>query len=411
MTGFQKYLFCLVLFIISLLVMPSFSFSKEKNAQNTKQEALQQQIYNLRQEIERNSTALREEMEELKAQKQEGKEGGMGKITFSGYGETHYNNDSRKQPEMDAHRMVIGVHHTFNEWISSHAEVDFEHAAKDMELEFAYVDFHLSDALGIRAGTLLMPVGYLNEFHEPPLYHSVERPTVQRDIIPTTWNEGGLGIYGGLGDNAWNYRLYLVSTLNAAKFTPSSGIRDGRQEADEALSRDLAVVGRLEYSGLLPGLSVGGSAYSGKANQGNGALGDANVTLLNADGKYQSGPWEFTTLYAQINLSDADKVSAVVGKTIAERMIGGYAEVAYHLLHAYPTEADLTLFGRYEKINTQATVPAGFPSDSAQNRKATVVGLAYRPIPNVAAKVDNGSWSDASGKSWNVFNAGIAYMF
>ncbi|MFQ6093594.1 MAG: porin, partial [bacterium] len=205
------------------------------------------------------------------------------KIHFRGYGELHYNNTSQegKTDKMDFHRMVIGISYHFNDWIVFDTEVDFEHAATEMELEYAHLEFLLSDAFNVRVGSMLMPVGYLNEFHEPPLFYSVERPYVQKNVIPTTWQEGGVGIFGSPHPDL-RYRLYLVGGLDASKFKAGSGIRKGRGKVASAKAENLAIVGRVEYIGAL-GLQVGASGYFGGAAQGDSELGNASLSFLEAD--------------------------------------------------------------------------------------------------------------------------------
>ncbi len=191
---------------------------------------------------------------------EEGDEGYGGRVSFHGYGEMHYNNprtgstvpQSSAPAQMDFHRMVWGLSYHYNDRISLHTEVDFEHAATEIELEFAYLDFLVTPAFNVRAGSMLMPVGPLNEFHEPTLFYSVERPYVQNAIIPPSWQEGGVGVFGSVPGGI-RYRVYLVSGLNAEGFSSATGIRSGRGHVAEAPSEDLAVVGRLEYIGL-PGI-------------------------------------------------------------------------------------------------------------------------------------------------------------
>jgi len=126
----------------------------------------------------------------------------LGKLQFHGYGELHYNNpkidtmSSGAGNVIDVHRFVLGWEYEFTENLRVEAELDYEHAAKELELEEAYLEYDLLPAVSLRVGTVLMPVGPLNETHEPPLYYSVERPYVERYIIPTTWQENGLGVAG-----------------------------------------------------------------------------------------------------------------------------------------------------------------------------------------------------------------------
>jgi hypothetical protein len=313
---------------------------------------------------------------------------------------------------MDFHRMVWGVSYAFNDHIILHTEVDFEHSATEIELEFAYLDFLINEAFNVRAGSMLMPLGPLNEFHEPTLYYSVERPYVQNVLIPTTWQEGGVGIFGSPMPGL-KYRTYVVSSLNAEGFTASSGIRGGRGHAAEAPSEDLAWVGRLEYVGV-PGLQAGGSVYTGGANAThNPALDEAGVTLLEADARYHIAGFEIQGIFVHTTLDGADAISTEVGQTIGSEQMGWMAEAAYHVLHTLSpdSEQDVVIFLRREEFNTQEEVETGFSPDPANDRQVTTVGLAYFPHENVAVKVDREGWENEADADEERYNVGLAYMF
>ncbi|MEW6684034.1 MAG: hypothetical protein AB1451_14135 [Nitrospirota bacterium] len=344
---------------------------------------------------------------------------GGGKLSFHGYGELHFNSpegsgvpDDADPAIMDLHRMVWGVSYQFNDRISVHTEVDFEHAATEIELEFAYLDFLITPAFNVRAGSMLMPVGPLNEFHEPPLFYSVERPYVQRTIIPTTWQEGGVGLFGSVPAGL-KYRVYVVSGLNAEGFSASNGIRGGRGHVAEQPSEDLAVVGRLEYVGL-PGVELGLSAYQGGANTTkNPALSDAGVGIWEADARLRMAGLDLRGVYTMIQVDGADQISAFTTETIGEEMTGWYLEAAYDVLRlvASDTNQAVVVFVRYEDFNTQESVPAGFTADPANDRQVMTAGLAYYPIPDVAVKGDVESWEDGADNDGSRFNLGVAYQF
>lgn len=331
-------------------------------------------------------------------------------IAFHGYGELHYNQTSEegKNDELDFHRMVLGWSIPFSENIIFDAEVDFEHAASEMELEYAKLDFLFNDAINFRAGSMLMPVGYLNEYHEPVNFYSVERPAVQENVIPTTWQEGGAGIFGTLFDN-FNYRLYLVGGLDASKFTASSGIRKGRQGVAEGKADDLAVVGRLEYKN--PHLELGFSGYQGDSSQ-KGVSADVGVTLLEGDILLKWKNLEARGLISDIKIDDTATLNRATGKTIGEEILGWYAEAAYHLgRHFLPDDKDLVWFLRYEWFDTQFDLARGFFSDDTNERKVLTTGIAFYPLKNVVLKADIESWRDGSGKNWHQFNLGAGYEF
>ena len=352
------------------------------------------------------------------------------KLHFHGYGELHFNipgsgalvPDSGNPARADLHRMVWGMSYRFTDRISLHTEVDFEHAARDLELEYAYVDFMVNPWATIRGGAILMPIGNLNEFHEPPLFYSVERPYVQTYLIPTTWTEAGAGLVG-----EWHgvrYRMYLTSGLNAdasggsaSGFSASQGIRGGRGKVNSAPSSGLAYAGRLEYVGI-PGAIVGASAFiQPDADQRDTTLtaagADPGVRLFEGDVRVRKAGFDIQGTVVHTRIKDAGTLNTVLATDIGEVHFGWYVEGAYHLLQLLSpdSEQDLVPFVRYERFDTQAKMPAGFTADPANNREVITAGISYLPIPQVAIKVDHESWKDGADDHGYRTNLGLAWMF
>lgn len=333
-------------------------------------------------------------------------------ISFHGYGELHYNTTDKADTinEMDNHRLVLGWVYRYNETIRFTAEIDFEHAAKEMELEFAYIDYLIREEFNVRAGTMLMPVGYLNEYHEPPRFYSVERPYVQKYLIPTTWQEGGIGLFGSLSEGHIKYRAYVVSGLDASNFSASNGIRKGRGKVSESPSDNLALVGRMEYYGI-SGLGVGISGYTGNSGQGVDGITDAKVGLIETDVRYRIGGAELSALFTHITVGGTEKIFAATGNTVGETMAGGYMEAAYHFAPFLPREMDLVFFGRYERFDTQHSMAQGLNADTANDREVTTFGVSFMPINRVAVKADLELWHNDSGENWRQINLGLGYMY
>lgn len=361
-------------------------------------------------------------------------------VRFHGYGEMHYNNpetgsrvpDADDPAVMDFHRLVLGWSVGFSDRLRFETEIDFEHAATELELEFAYLEFDASPGIHLRAGSVLMPVGPLNEFHEPTLFYSVERPYLQSYIIPTTWQEGGVGIAGS-HPTGLRYRLYYVTGLDAEGFSGSKGLRDGRVALteDRKVAEKMALVGRLEYVGL-PGIRVGGSYYAGGADQkkaipdlDNGGPGIAtampgvDVSIMEADLLLKFMGFEFRGMHAVVKVDGAGDLAAALAAAgagdpeVGERMVGSNLEAAYHLLPLFleRSEQDLVVFGRWERFNTQARVPSGLTADDANDRRIITYGLAYFPHPNVVLKLDQERWKDKADNQEKRLNVGMAFMF
>ncbi len=348
------------------------------------------------------------------------------KISFFGYGEMHYNNViGSSGDKFDFHRFVIGLGVDFTDWLIFRSEIDFEHAAQELELEIAYLDFLIHDLINVRTGITLIPVGFLNEHHEPTLFYSVERPQFNTVIIPTTWFAAAIGIHGET-DFGLGYQLYLTESLDAVNesdagkgFTGSKGLRNARRKTSEAPGRDVAGVARLEYKGV-QGLQLGTSFWVGNTGQGNATTNGGLTTIIEGDLRFQIEGLEFVGVGAWIHMSDAAAINNAIlavdptfSDFVASDIVGYYFELAYHLFHhIWPeTSHDVVIFGRHERYNTQHKMPTGFASNTANNRNTTTFGVAYFPIDQVAIKLDYSLNRNGAGTASDQLNAGFAFTY
>jgi hypothetical protein len=345
-------------------------------------------------------------------------------VSIGGYGEMVYQNfagdeddgtPSAETDSLDLLRAVFYFGYKFNDRFLFNSEIEFEHAVAgdgepgEVAVEFAYIDFRSSRSFGVRGGVLLVPMGFLNELHEPPIFHGSRRPEVERFIIPSTWRENGFGVYGESGPVSW--KLYLVTSLRAENFSATGGIRDGRQEGAEAIAEDLAVTGRVDY-GPVPGLLLGASAFTGKTGQGVPGLADSRLTLWDAHAEWNWRGLHLRALYARGILTYADAISLAAGETIGSRQRGYYGEIAWNLLAPLRgTDQEVSPFVRYEDIDTQGGVPPGFTAVPEGDRRVRTYGLTYRPIPNIALKLDLQDFSNVAGTGVDQVNLALGYLF
>jgi hypothetical protein len=344
--------------------------------------------------------------------------------SVGGYGELHYNEpDGSARGVLDLHRFVIYLGHSFTEKLAFKSEVEIEHTkieatgsggaeGGEVAVEQAYLDWHFSKQIAMKAGIILLPIGIVNQYHEPPVFNGVERPNVEDLIIPTTWRESGAGIYGSLSEGV-SYQLYVVAGLKAEGFGGEQGIREGRQEALESSVINPSVTGRLEYLPV-PELKLGGSGFIGQTTDGIDSLGSGTVTLLSGDAQYSTGRLAFRAVGAFTTLTDADLINRAYGNNVGENMYGYYAEGAYDILPFFCEEPDqaLRLFMRYEKYNTQSKVgPSVSAANPAYDREDITVGTTYKPTYNTAFKCDYQFFNNAAGSNTKQFNLGIAYSF
>ena len=358
-------------------------------------------------------------------------------VSLGGYGELLYENfaaeredgeASGKTDQLDALRAIVYVGYKFNDRFLFNSEIELEHGstsqAGSVSLEFAYLDYLASETVGLRAGLILLPMGFINELHEPPTFLGAGRPETERRIIPSTWRETGIGAFGELSRFA--FRAYMVNGFDAigggsskAAGFDATGLRGGRQKGSKAVAENFAGVARLDYVSPF-GLLAGTSVYAGKSGQG--ALSpesdepiDAWTVIWEVHAEYRARGFDLRGLAALGWVSDASEINAAKGlvglESVGERLVGGYLQVGYDVLQTARTETRLMPYVRYERINTQDQVPIGFASNPENDDEIVVLGVAWKPITNLVLKADYEFESNRARTGINSFNAAIGYLF
>ncbi len=363
-------------------------------------------------------------------------------VSIGGYGEILYENFAAEREDgsaasakdqIDALRAIVYVGYKFNDQLLFNSEIEFEHATTSggtgsASVEFAYLDYRLSDELGVRAGLVLPPMGFVNEVHEPPTFLGTERPVTESVIIPSTWRENGIGVFGASGD--FEYRGYVINSFDAvgegdspASGFGAGGLRGGRQKGGKALAEDMALVGRVDWKGH-PGLMVGTSVFLGETAQNApnplaGETGEETVgarTLIwEGHAQYQARGFDLRGLFAMADVDDVTALNAVKGLTgsesVGERLAGGYLQAGYDVLRRAETDHQLLPYVRLESVNTQDEVPAGFSADPANDRTIVSLGAAWKPVPGAILKADYNVHSNEAETGVNQFNVAVGYLF
>jgi hypothetical protein len=347
--------------------------------------------------------------------------------TIGGYGELTLNAPSNGPSVVDLRRFVLFVGHDFTDEIRMYTELEVEHAVSsstdrgEVEIEQAYLDGMLSRRLGLRAGLMLMPAGIVNVHHEPPSFNGVDRPDVDQYIIPSTWREPGVGIFGELIEGL-RYQLYFVNGFDANGFTAESAIREGHQEAQLARAGNYGGIARLDYEPV-PGTVLGGSAYVATSGAALPAgIGSVPVGIGELDARTSVAGWTARAQLALLWIGDAAALSRMLASgdgeqsaagPIASHARGGYVELAYDVLHPLRlhSEHSLTLFARFDYADTQAEVPAGFTRRAEFRRYSGVFGLVWHPIQQIAIKADFRHRQFGAGSGFNEAAAALTWLF
>lgn len=371
-------------------------------------------------------------------------------ISVGGYGDMLYENFDREREDdqpsgrldrIDFVRQVLYVGFKFSDELLFNSEIELEHGGVQDEaaiegradpvsgavegaaelsgevvLEFAYLDWALRPALGIRAGMLLVPIGLTNEMHEPPTFLGARRPEVEQRIVPTTWRANGVGIFGDAA--GFSYRAYLTEGLDASGFSAADGIRGGRQSGARSLFTRPALTARLDYAGAA-GLTLGGALFTGDAWQEFQPPGfdlEPRVTLYDLHGRIEWRGLEARALLARGTLGDAAELSDALGLSgsarLGESFHGGYLEAGWDVLALARggSRFGLVPYARYERYDTQEGVSGGV-ENPALDRTVWTLGAAFRPHPNVALKADRQLRANQAKTETSQWNVTLGFLF
>lgn len=395
--------------------------------------------------------------------------GGYGEMVanFKDYGNNRFNgtatgSSDEHRATISLPRFVLALDYKFSsKWILG-AEIEFEGGGVGMETELessengeyevemekggevALEQFHvtrlINRAFNLRAGHMILPIGLTNAHHEPILFFGPERPEGETTIIPCTWHETGLEVFGTFGHKAakFNYQAMVVAGLNADGFGRDNWVVDGKQglfEVDNFTSP--AYVGRLDYVGV-KGLRTGISGYY-CAQTGDNAdkphkyskCGDTGLYILTADAQYQN---KWITARGNIiygHLNNSDKISNVTLSNKSNYHSGAMRKVAECAL-AYGAEIGVNVksvlagtkcptlypYVRYEYFSPQHKAAEGAIVDERCHVSKWQAGISYFALPNLVVKAAYSNRRigtqqvfgyDKSYNRENEFSIGVAY--
>lgn len=319
------------------------------------------------------------------------------------YGEVHYNAFREPDPvigksNFHAHRAVILLSHEFADNLHFYSEVEFEGAADESEieteLEQLFIDWKISDKVSLNIGQFLLPVGLLNETHEPNVFYGVERNPVEEKIIPATWWEKGLMVRARPMDGvAVDFAVHNGLRGDVAGLGGGDGLREFRQEFGGSRAEDMGYTLRVKYLGI-QGLELGLSVQlQDNINDQSVTPEQASATLTEIHADWQVRDFRFRALAAQWDID-----GGMARATGADSMEGFYLEPSWKV-----TES-MGLFARYNQWNTAANAP-GKTDDEQIN-----VGVNYWLKPQVVLKADIQSTNQPGGQG-DGFNLGMGLSF
>ncbi|MDN5870249.1 MAG: hypothetical protein L0H73_05955, partial [Nitrococcus sp.] len=377
-------------------------------------------------------------------------------VSIAGYGQGFYQWSDAQTNKANLLRQTFYFGYRFNDWIVFNSEIEFETKAEvegetsgqsvdpiptpdeegeegeierefEAAAEFAYLDFLFDRRFNVRAGMLLLPLGFINQVHEPPTFYGNLRPVVETAIIPTTTRENGVGFYGDLFSGtpaSMTYALYGINSYDASGLE-ADGLSHVRQNG-AAIAEDLAVTGSLSWQPTL-GLTLGGDFFAGDTAQ-NGDFNGRNVfmTLYDLRAQYKFRGLRVRALFAQAHINNAQVVNHALQEdeplnAIGSKMTGWYVEAAYNILPWIVNRPSQSLspWFRYSQLDTQQNVPNSIRSNTDDfvtsptfDRRVIATGIDYKPISQVAIKLDYRNFDfKGSSDDENQIIFGLGYYF
>ncbi|HIP31919.1 MAG TPA: hypothetical protein EYG86_04075 [Crocinitomicaceae bacterium] len=354
-------------------------------------------------------------------------------FSIGSYGEAHYNapieKGKFKNGTADLHRLILYTGYRFNSKLQFFSEMEIEHI-NEVSIEQAFVNYQFNSTFNFKAGVLLIPMGYVNEFHEPTLFNGVERPSVDKYVIPSTWRELGLGFHGLLKPVSVKYQVFVVNGFKgfdgSAKFSGKSGLRGGRQKAAKAIVRTPSVTGKLTFFGV-NGLRLGVSGYYGNSESTlyDGVNRDSTIAVAKADSSsvgigivavnldYSIKNFTIRAEGVLASVSNTEQYNTFTSSTLGQQIMGYYGELSYkHSLKKNQQYPQLIPFVRYENYDTHYKLDRNMVKNNSYNREVLTAGIGYQLTAGTIFKFDyqwlkNGSNPRPTG----LLNIGFGYWF
>ncbi len=348
-----------------------------------------------------------------------------------------------KMPENYAHdashgrfdlpHVCVNIGYDFGRGWSLGSEIEFEHGGNgtaveieaeeageyeaevekggEVNIEQFWINKEFLDgALNVKAGEIIVPVGYSNAHHEPMQFFTVYRPEGEATIMPNTWHQVGVSLWGRLDE--WRYEAMLLSGLNSESFTAENFVHYGATSPYEfKVANCYAAAVRIDnYS--VKGLRIGLSGYYGhtfrntlrtpgdKYKDVTGALG-----IVALDFSLNRWNWTVRGNIDYAHFADADEISAynqanwthhkyqdgnphhysnIGSNALAYGIEAGY-NVFSQIRALREKNAKMFVFGRFEHYNTMAA--GTYKAMYGYTKKyRCAVGLNYSPIKQITIK-------------------------
>lgn len=325
------------------------------------------------------------------------------------YGNIDYNQPIvpgvKKLGTIDVHRIVTLFGYQFSPNTQFVSELEVEHA-NEVFIEQAFVKHKVVPNHFLKAGLILIPMGYINENHEATAFYSVERPFIDRDLVPSTWREAGIGMTGVFSGLGIRYKAFLVNGFRSydddATLQGSNGLRGGRQKGIKSKLSSLPnISAQLEYIGI-PNSKIALSYYGGQTQsdlydnlEENDlqayAIADSSVVGLQMVGLHSQSTlnkFQINTQAVVASMANTASYNQFTGKDLGSLMWGYYVELAYQIFNSKTSDDSVTLFSRWSQYDTHGDTVGEVVNNQSYQRSIFTLGANYNPSKGVVFKTD-----------------------
>ena len=391
------------------------------------------------------------------------------RLTIGGYGEAVYTRnfysdnmfryshaeryrDAKGHGRIDLPHVVINLGYDFGKGWTMGSEIEFEHGGSEVAVEVeaeetgefeheierggevALEQFWIQKSFGkgfnIRMGHIIVPVGQTNFAHEPNRFFTCYRPEGEFNIMPCTWHETGISLWGKIGD--WRYEAMVIPALNSNMFNNANWVKNGSASGYEfRVANHLAGAVRIDnYS--IKNLHIGVSGYVGNTFNNDIVTNESNkykdvkgtVVIGTAEFDYKGhgfvvrGNFDYGYLSDAYLISDFNKnqnhqsFSPYPRSLVGEGAITYGGEVAYDIMHTMKNTGDqkLYLFGRYDYYDSYIPYSGAISLYEWTERHIMTLGVNYYPIKQVVVKAEYARrFLKEQYNNEPMFSLGIAY--
>lgn len=338
------------------------------------------------------------------------------------YPETH---QDETHGRFDLPHVVFYLGYNFGHGWKLSTEVEFEHGgagvATEIEseeggeyeneiekggevvIEQFWIEKTWNDYLNVRIGHIIVPVGLTNMHHMPTEFFSNLRPEEESMILPCTWHETGVGIWGKAG--SWRYEALFLPGLDAERFNDANWIKGGGTSPYEfKIANTYASAFRVDNSSV-KGLRMGVSGYFGysainslKEERYKNKNIDGAVTIGTFDAVYDDHHILARTNFIYGNLGDSYEIS-IINKNlpsaspsprtnVASNVLSYYVEAGYDILSFFDRKDRLYVYGHYGYYNSMYKTAENIPSKGWCEKNIYSFGLNYFPMKGLVIKAE-----------------------